>query len=254
MNSAEQINKDYYNQLYQKRSPLIQLIYPFISYDQQCKSKYNIHFITEELRKNKKQFQFLDYGFGHGSFILKMPSKTDLYGCDISQEAVYNFPRVAKMIGKEVKTFLPKDLDNATTNLQFDMISLSHVIEHVDNDEELLRSLIPKLKPGGKFLINVPINEVWEDPKHVRKYTLGYMELLAEKLGLKIERSEEAERWSAYFLDTEMVKKASRPVVIFQRAMRLLLALMPTKLLAYSEKVLPSKFKHQQLLVLLSKK
>lgn len=254
MNSAEQINKDYYDQLYRKRSPLIQLIYPFISYDQQCKSKYNVDFITNELKKSKSQFRFLDYGFGHGSFILKMPKKADLYGCDISQEAVYNFPKVAKMIGKNVKTFLPKDLDDATQNLQFDMISLSHVIEHVDNDEALLRSLTPKLKPDGKFLINVPINEVWEDPKHVRKYTLEYMEQLAERLGLKIERAEEAERWSAYFLDMEMVKKASRPVVVFQRALRFLLALMPTKLLAYSEKLLPSKFKHQQLLALLSKK
>lgn len=254
MNSTEQINKEYYDQLYRKRSPLIQLIYPFISYDQQCKSKYNVRFITSELKRNKTDFKFLDYGFGHGSFILRMPKNTDLYGCDISQEAVYNFPRVASMIGKDVKTFLPTDLDKTTNHLQFDMISLSHVIEHVDDDEALLRSLMPKLKPEGKFLINVPINEVWEDPKHVRKYTLRYMEQLAQKLGLRIERSQEAERWSAYFLDTEMVKKASRLVVLVQRAIRLLLALMPTTLLAYSEKLLPSKFKHQQLLVLLSKK
>ena len=101
--NIEGVNKDFYNKLYKKRNPLIQLIYSFISYDQQSKSKYNykkIKYVLDQY-KHTDDFRFLDYGFGHGSLLLKIPKKKSLFGCDISFEAVDNFPHVAKLLGKE---------------------------------------------------------------------------------------------------------------------------------------------------------
>jgi 2-polyprenyl-3-methyl-5-hydroxy-6-metoxy-1,4-benzoquinol methylase len=254
MKEIEQINKNYYDKLYKKRGFFSQLIYPFISYDQQCKSKYNNAVIRNLLRNHHDDFVFLDYGFGHGSLLLKMPNRAKLYGCDLSVEAVVNFPKVAAKLGKKVTTFLPEELDTVTGTTQFDLISLSHVIEHVDDDAALLKLLASRLAVNGRLLVNIPINEVWTDPKHVRKYSLEYMISLAHRCNLKIEDWREAERWSAYFLEIEKVKKSSRLAVMLQRGARLFLALLPVPLLKSSETLLlPDKYKNQQLILLLSK-
>lgn len=256
MSEIENINRSFYNKLYKRRHRLLQLIYPYVSYDQQCKSKHNIKFIkTEILRNQHDNFSFLDYGFGHGSLILKVPLKNNLFGCDISLEAVTNFPRVARLVGKNVVTFVPEDIDIRLKDTKLDMICLSHVIEHVDSDDGLLKSLLVKLAPTGKFLINVPINEIWVDPKHVRKYSKEYMQELADKCGLKIEECVEVEKWSGYFLELEKVRKVSRPVVLVVKSMRFLFALLPLRMIRFLERVFLSKrFINRQLVVLLSRK
>jgi SAM-dependent methyltransferase len=256
MSKIEDINRAYYDGLYRKRNLLAQLIYPFISYDQQCKSKYNIRLIKKVIRETKKEnFHFMDYGFGHGSLILKMPQKEHLYGCDISDQAVTNFPRVARIVGKNVVTFLPDQLDERLRNVKLDMISLSHVIEHVDDDQGLLRGLSNRMNANGKFLINVPINEVWEDPKHVRKYSVAYMEDLARRSNLRIDDWQEVEKWSGFFLELEKVKKVGKIGMFFVKATRLLFALLPLSIITALEKLfLPSKYINRQLVVLLSRK
>lgn len=255
MSQIENINKDYYNKLYRKKNLLVQLIYPFISYDQQCKSKYNIKAIKTVINSSqrKSNFNYLDYGFGHGSLILKVPQKDRLYGCDISHEAVNTFPRVARIIGKHVKTFLPEEIDQAVGDVKFDLISLSHVIEHVDDDADLLNSLAMKMHPDGKFLINVPINELWVDPKHVRKYSIAYMYELAKRCNLKIESWQEAEKWSGLFLEMEKVRKISKPGIFLIKTARFVFALMPLRLILFLEKLLPERYINRQLIVLLSK-
>lgn len=40
-------------------------------------------------------------------------------------------------------------------------------LEHVANDLSLLKELSDSLVPNGRILINVPVNEGWEDLKHV---------------------------------------------------------------------------------------
>jgi len=86
----------------------------------------------------------------------------------------------------------------------FDIIYCSHVLEHVSNDKKAMEELYRVLKPGGKAIIQVPLNpnykETYEDPSfntpelrlkhygqsdHVRHYGLDFKEKL-ENVGFKV--------------------------------------------------------------------
>lgn len=249
----EEINAEFYNKLYKKRNVFLQLIYPFISYDQQSKSKFNYRTILSVLKQAKSTvgFNYMDYGFGHGSLLLKMPMKTGLYGCDISREAVANFPNVAKLLGKEVITFTPEQLDQQ--KVKFDLVSMSHVLEHVDDDIKLLKELYEVIVPGGYILINVPINEVWEDPKHIRKYTPETMCETLKSAGFKIVSVQEKNKLSGYLLINERVKKPNMIKKILFRGFRFFLALMPLSFIESFDTRLGSEYKLQHLIVLAQK-
>lgn len=78
---------------------------------------------------------------------------------------------------------------------QFDIIYCSHVLEHIQNDQQAMRELFRVLKPGGWAILQVPItaNETFEDPSvtdpqerkklfgqhdHVRRYGPDYKDRL----------------------------------------------------------------------------
>jgi SAM-dependent methyltransferase len=81
----------------------------------------------------------------------------------------------------------------------FDMIICNHTLEHVDDDRRAMRELYRVLKPGGRGILNSPINGkrtvTYEDPAitapaerekhfgqrdHLREYGLDYADRLAE--------------------------------------------------------------------------
>ncbi len=252
--SKVEVNKEFYNNLYKKRSPLISLLYSKVSFDQQSKSKLNISAIKNFFgNKFSSPLKVLDYGFGHGSLLLKYKSSHQLYGCDISKEAVANFPSVAALAGKEVKTGTVEEFLSKYSEVKFDVITLSHIIEHVDDELLLLKSLVDKLSKDGVILINVPINEVWEDPKHVRKYDQEYLQSVLKTCGLKSNYILEADKLTSFFLIEEMVKKAGKLKMIFIKFLRFVFALLPLSATKLFENIFLSKHLNQQLIVLATK-
>ena len=249
------INKEFYNELYKKRNPIISLLYSKISFDQQSKSKININVVKNYLGAAfNGPLTVLDYGFGHGSLLLKYKSNHKLYGCDISEEAVLNFPSVAKVTGKNVLTGGVEEFLSKYKEVKFDVITLSHIIEHVDDDVALVKSLVEKLTEKGIILINIPINEVWIDPKHVRKYDIPYMLQVLEKCNLKLIESLETDKLTSFFLIEEKVKNAGKLKLIFIKALRLFFALMPLAVMQGFERLFLKKHQNQQLIVLALKK
>lgn len=254
MSEVEDINKDYYNDLYKKRNLSKDIIYPLISFDQQSKSKRNYSLLKPLLKTlNDRNSKFLDYGFGHGSMLLKIPKKFDLYGCDISIEAVKNFPRVAKFYGKKVTTFLPDQFDEITADFKFDVISSSHVLEHVPDDEGTLNRLTSKLKKGGFLLINLPINEVWEDPKHLRKYKRERVIELIQERGFKIIKIEEVARINGFLIRNEQVLKRNLLIRVGLKFLRGFLAVAPVCFMSLCDKILSENHPNTHIIVLAQK-
>ena len=147
--------------------------------------------------------------------------------------------------------FRQDEFDLPTYEKNYDLIYCSHVLEHVESDLKLLAAFHKNLCDGGKLLLNVPINEVWKDPKHVREYSAKSLQQQLEVSGFSIESATEADRWTAYILDKEYVSKSLPKTVI--RILRLLLAPLPASLLDRMEKVLEERYRCQQLIVVASK-
>ena len=61
------------------------------------------------------------------------------------------------------------------------------MLEHVEDDRRLLENIHRVLIPGGIVVILVPINEIYFDPNHVRKYTSLGMKSLAKDCGFDVQ-------------------------------------------------------------------
>ena len=71
----------------------------------------------------------------------------------------------------------------------------SHLLEHVDNDDQILEEIKTILKPDGVVIILIPINEKYDDVKHIRKYTTEKFIKFATDNGFKID----------YYLENELL-------------------------------------------------
>lgn len=249
--SVHEINEVFYNKLYRRKSILVDIIYPYISFDQQSKSKANFHLIKKVLYK--KESRVLDFGFGHGSLLLKFPKKSQLFGVDISTETVNNFPRIAKVLGRQVRACTPENISRNIAPNSLDVICLSHVLEHVDDDSALLTQLKQYLDKDGYLLINVPINEVWKDPKHIRTYDLEKAKQLLEKTGFILVDHIAFDKITAYLLDQEQNRKTGTLKKLWLRGLRLFLSFAPFGTYRFLDSSVFKKFADQQLLVLAKK-
>lgn len=70
----------------------------------------------------------------------------------------------------------------------FDLVVLSHVLEHVSDPKEFLHSILEGLRPGGVIFIEVPCND-WQhkalDEPHLLFFDKKPMATLLESLGLR---------------------------------------------------------------------
>lgn len=131
------------------------------------------------------EINFLDVGFGSSApanTVNRFP-KVNYYGIDIVDHT--ETPEVQKY----AKKFYKKDLEDADfkdiPNDFFDVISMSHVIEHISNGVEVIEALIPKLKKGGIIYIEFPgikstklpraskgTLNFYDDPGHIKLYSM----------------------------------------------------------------------------------
>lgn len=134
---------------------------------------------------NNKFFRLLDIGAGNHSAI---KTKTvfpncEYYGVDRTKD--YNYDETDFSLMKEFYELDLNELnfDTLPDNF-FDVIVMSHIIEHLKNGELVIECLIPKLKKGGFFYLEYPsfrstklpsmkgCLNFFDDPTHVRLYTL----------------------------------------------------------------------------------
>jgi 2-polyprenyl-3-methyl-5-hydroxy-6-metoxy-1,4-benzoquinol methylase len=141
----------------------------------------------------------LDAGCGDG-FLLKEMTKlsVECYGFD------YNPLRVGHARDNAPgATVAQKDLMNLGVVPEFfDVIAVSQVLEHVDDDEKVISNLVEILKPGGLLIAGVPnegcvlgmLRNTLFEPSisrttdHVRFYTDPIIRNKLEKAGLTVER------------------------------------------------------------------
>jgi SAM-dependent methyltransferase len=139
-------------------------------------------FFYKELRR--KAFCLLDVGCGNHSATLTLQwfPCCEYHGIDIAN---YNnddddFAAMKKFYAMDIST----DSFEAIPNDYFDVIMLSHILEHTPNGLEVLSRLLPKLRDGGRIYIEYPSERslslpsmkgtlnFCDDPTHVRLYDI----------------------------------------------------------------------------------
>jgi len=103
------------------------------------------------LSPSERGRRLLDVGFGNGSF-LKLANEMGwrAEGIDFDAKAV----EVARAQGLEVRCASVDEL--LQQNVQYDVITISHVIEHVQAPNKLLKDLYRLLTPGGILWLETP--------------------------------------------------------------------------------------------------
>jgi 2-polyprenyl-3-methyl-5-hydroxy-6-metoxy-1,4-benzoquinol methylase len=136
--------------------------------------------------------RLLDIGFGNGGF-LKIAGEMgwNAEGIDFDPKAV----EVARARGLNVRCASAADLSEHAG--QYDVITISHVIEHVYDPPGLLEDLYRLLKPGGSLWLDTPnlsslgaqrFGRNWQaldPPRHLTLFTPNSLRGCLEKAGFK---------------------------------------------------------------------
>lgn len=142
--------KKYYPRNYYSRSrltnPILQRTYYLVA-------KF---FLRLQQRRYLKTGRVLDFGCGRGDFLASLSPATEKYGVEINQQAV----KFIKEKYPEIKIF--RDWEKLRSRrIKFDLITLWHVLEHLEKPKKILQQLVGRLKKDGHLIIATPNTGSW---------------------------------------------------------------------------------------------
>lgn len=134
----------------------------------------------------------LDIGCGDGAFLASLSDLpgVELSGIDLSATSIVR----ARAKGLNARRAALGDLVNE--DARFDIVSMSHVLEHVANPLGVIESAKRLLKEGGEIVLSVPYSPTSREyvkpdimnlpPHHLTRWNLRSLTMLADRAGLKL--------------------------------------------------------------------
>lgn len=127
---------------------------------------------------NKDRFTHLEVGPGHGLFLTlaaSSPKCATAEGWDISEASLEGTRAALKAMGAPGNISLKAVNIFEAPNGQFDSVTFSEVLEHLEEPLKALEILRGLLKPGGRIFVNAPVNSpapdhlyLFRSPEEVR--------------------------------------------------------------------------------------
>ena len=155
-----------------------------------------------------KSFSLLDVGAGsHSATKTKaLFPACDYYGIDITRDYENDESDFKAMSGFYQMDLTQLNYQSIPDNF-FDVIIMSHIIEHLHNGDKVIEGLIPKLKKGGYIYIEYPSEKstrlpsmkrtlnFYDDPTHVRIYSVPEVSDLLKRNGLHVIKGNTRRYW-----------------------------------------------------------
>lgn len=163
----------------------------------------------------------LDVGAGTGDFLISCNKNSwKIFGVEPNSEA--------RKLAKEKEIVLEKDI-KAYTDKKFDVITLWHVLEHIENLFEYLKTLKTLLKENGTLVVAVPnyksydaqfYKEFWaayDVPRHLWHFSQNSISKLFSEVSMKIVKTIPM-KFDAYYvslLSEKYKSKKMKPLTSF---------------------------------------
>lgn len=126
-----------------------------------------IQFLLDFIDSVPNDTQVLDYGCGDGRLLKMLDRKVCVTGVD-ANESLVDINRKNGFNCLTVSEF-------GKTTQKYDLIILSHVIEHFDHEQlySLLNSLLLRLRNNGKLIVFSPLMnpDFYDDFDHIKPYS-----------------------------------------------------------------------------------
>jgi len=171
---------------------------------------HKFHFFYSELKN--KAFNFLDVGAGSSS---ATKTKQFFPNCkyhgidrDNYRNTDADFNAMDSYYEMDLTLLQFKDIPNDF----YDIINMSHVIEHLENGDKVIEGLLPKLKKGGRIYLEFPgikstklpsmrdTLNFYDDPTHVRIYSHMEVSEILVKHGFEIIKQGTRRHWPLIWL------------------------------------------------------
>jgi SAM-dependent methyltransferase len=127
-------------------------------------------------------------GEGYGSRLLKNWGATEVYGIDVSSDAISHAQKHFSGEGVQFYCAAAENLLQLLVDQKFDLIVSLETIEHLENPEKFLSDLKCLLNPGGCIIVSCP-NDNWyfpldteSNPYHLKKYQFEDFRSLTENV------------------------------------------------------------------------
>ncbi len=244
-------NSEFFEELYSTQNPLYFRLHSIVSFNQRSKAQSNLRALDDALKMLQRQFppaSVLDFGCGFGVSLFSFPKTVAIAGVDISANAIRNCKRLSTMLRRNGEFYV----SDGTTSFPFDdnrfeLVIASHSLEHIENERFVFSEMIRCARPGGLLLINVPINEVVNDPKHVRKYSTEKLSVLFSQHGLLPVLFQQSNKWDSFFFHSAL-KHDSRFAHAVIRSVKGVLAVLPESVRIWMEDIFLGAHEYQQLI------
>ena len=144
--------------------------------------------VVGSLTHGKQDVKILDAGCGTGQMTKLLEGYGEAVGLDLAPEAI-NYAKIRGVKNLVQGSITDPPFEPGT----FDLVVSLDVIEHVDNDMQILAGLRDIVRPGGHLVVTVPAFQMlWSEHDeinhHKRRYRVPQLRHLVREVGLEVTR------------------------------------------------------------------
>jgi 2-polyprenyl-3-methyl-5-hydroxy-6-metoxy-1,4-benzoquinol methylase len=184
------VSQEFFQTVYRGRQSMLH----HAAYMRMCKVLLALR-VLRRTALSLERAEVFDYGFGAGTFYRYCPTSAHLAG--VEQD-----PLVCQEVRQMLDERGYRDVDLQSIEIErwkdhpllqksYDVFLCSHVLEHLPDPVDFLKTVRSCVKPDGVFLGLVPINERAENPHHLQKVDRYVVERWAADAGYEVAYYEE---------------------------------------------------------------